>query len=68
MLSGWAGFAIGYYSPPRRGHAKSARVAESAHGERRRLDAAVIGLGVVMLAVDAGALVGSNWPRSNSKF
>ena len=39
------------------GQAKSARVADSAHGERRRLRAAVIGPGVVVLAVDAGALV-----------
>ena len=51
------------------GQAKSARVADSAHGERRRLDAAVIGPGVVVLAVDAGALVFScpwlKWPKSN---
>ena len=71
--------------------AKSARVADSAHGDRRRLDAAVIGRtprqvcrlfraktqrsdlgpGVVVLAVDAGALVVScpwlKWPKSNSK-
>ena len=39
------------------GQAKSARVADSVHGERRRLHAAVIGPGVVVLAVDAGALV-----------
>ena len=57
------------------GQAKGARVADSAHGERRRLDAAVIGPGVVVLAVDAGALVVScpwlrpwlKWPKSNSK-
>ena len=56
------------------GQAKSARVADSAHGERRRLDAAVIGPGVVVLAVDAGTLVVSpwlcpwlKWPKSNSK-
>ena len=53
------------------GQAKSARVADSAHGERRRLDAAVIGPGVAVLAVDAGALVIScpwlKWPISNSK-
>ena len=36
------------------GQTKSARVADSAHGERRRLDAAVIGPSVVVLAVDAG--------------
>ena len=64
---------------PLLGQAKSARVADSAHGERRRLDAAVIGPGVVVLAVDAGALVVScpwlcswlcpllKWPKSNSK-
>ena len=47
------------FTTPRhaRGQAKSARVADSAHGQRRRLDAAVIGPGVVVLAVDAGALV-----------
>ena len=57
------------------GLAKSARVADSAHGERRRLDAAVFGPGVVVLAVDAGALVVScpwlcpwlKWPKRNSK-
>ena len=57
------------------GQAKSARVADSAHGERRRLNAAVIGPGVVVLALDAGALVVSclclcpwlNWPKSISK-
>ena len=42
------------------GQAKSARVADSAHGERRRLNAAVIGPGVVVLAADAGTLVGSS--------
>ena len=60
---------------PLLGQAKSASVADSAHGERRRLDAAVIGPGVVVLAVDAGALVVScpwfcpwlKWPKSNSK-
>ena len=47
------------FTTPRhaRGQAKSARVADSAHGQRRRLDAAVIGPGVVVLAVDAGTLV-----------
>ena len=56
------------------GQAKSARVADSAHGERRRLDSAVFGPGVVALAVDAGALVSCpwlcpwiKWPKSNSK-
>ena len=57
------------------GQAKSARVADSAHGERRRLDAAVIGPGIVVLAVDEGALVVScpwlcpwlKWPKNNSK-
>ena len=53
------------------GEAKSARVADSAHGEWRRVDAAVIGPGVVVLVVDAGALVVScpwlKWPKSNSK-
>ena len=39
------------------GQAKSARVADYAPGERRRLGAAVIGPGVVVLAVAAGALV-----------
>ena len=39
-----------------KGQAKSARVADSAHSERRRLDADVIGPGVVVLAVDAGVL------------
>ena len=60
---------------PLLGQAKSARVADSAHGERRRLDAGVIGPGVVVLAVDAGALAVScpwlcpwlKWPKSNSK-
>ena len=45
------------------------------HGERRRLDAAVVGPGVIVLAVDAGALVVScpwlcpwlKWPKSNTK-
>ena len=54
---------------------KSARVADSAQGERRLLDAAVVGPGVVVLAVDAGAPVVScpwlcprlKWPKSNSK-
>ena len=46
------------------GQAKSARVGDSAHGERRRLDAAVIGPGVVVLAVAADALVVScPWPK-----
>ena len=54
------------------GQAKRARVADSAHGERRRLDAAVFGPGAVVLAVDARALVVScpslcpwlKWPKS----
>ena len=45
------------------GQAKSARLADSAHIKRRRLDAAVIGPGAVVLAVDAGALgVSCPWP------
>ena len=68
-----AGRDLQLFTIPRHagGQAKSARVADSAHGERRRLDAAVIDLGVVVLAVDAGALVVSypwlKWPKSNSK-
>ena len=54
------------------GQAKSARVADSAHGERRWLDAAVISPGVAVLAVDAGALVVSclwlKCPKSNLKL
>ena len=61
---------------PLLGQAKSARVADSAHGERRRLDAAVISPGVVVLAVDAGALVVSRpwlcpwikWPKAIRTF
>ena len=53
------------------GQAKRARVADSAHGERRRLDATMIGPGVVVLAVGAGALVVScpwlKWRKSNPK-
>ena len=68
-----AGRDLQLFTIPRHagGHAKSARVADSAHGERRRLDAAVIGHGVVVLGVGAGALVVScpwlKWPNSNSK-
>ena len=70
-----AGRDLQLFTIPRHagGQAKSARVADSAHGERRRLDAAVISPDVV-LAVDAGALVVScpwlcpwlKWPQSNS--
>ena len=71
MLSGRADFHFFAISRHAGDQAKSARVAGSAHGERRRLDAAVIGPGVVVLAVDAGALVVScpwlKWPKSNSK-
>ena len=51
------------------GQANSGRVADSAQGERRRLDAAVFGPGVVVLAVDAGPWLCSwlKWPKSNSK-
>ena len=58
------------YTIPRHagGQAKKARVADSAHGERRRLDAAVIGPGVVVFAVDAGALVGSSGQKAVRKF
>ena len=68
-----AGRDLQLFTIPRHagGQAKSARVADSAHGERRRLDAAVIGPGVVVLAVDADALVVScpwlKWPKSNSR-
>ena len=49
-------------------------VVTTAHGEQRRLDAAVVGPGAVVLAVDEGALVVScpwlcswlKWPKSNS--
>ena len=70
-----AGRDLQLFAIPRHagGQAKSARVADSAHGERRRLDAAVIVPGVVVLAVDAGALVSCSWlcpwlkwPKSNS--
>ena len=72
-----AGRDLQLFTVPRHAgdQAKSARVADSAHGERRRLDAAVIGPGVDVLAVDTGALVVScpslcswlKWPKSNSK-
>ena len=56
------------------GQAKSARVANPALGERRRLDPAVIGPGIIVLAADAGVLVvlclwlcpWLEWPKSNS--
>ena len=71
MLSDWTGLQL--FTLPRHagGQAKSDRVADSAHGERQRLDAAVIGPGVVVLAIDEGALVVScpwpKWSKSNSK-
>ena len=45
------------------GQAKSTRVADSAHGQRQLPGAAVFGPGVVLLAVDAGALVVSHGSR-----
>ena len=87
-LSGWAGLLFPATPGAKRGSAgrrcrvldcadgesagHRSRVAIFGHGERRRLYAAVIGPGVVVLAVDAGALVVScpwfKWPKAIRKF
>ena len=56
MLSG-CGRDLQLFTIPRHAGGESARVADSAHSERRQLDAAVIGPGVVVVTVDEGALV-----------